>query len=64
MTKPESDKLEPVKAWGIINYGGGLMNIAFTSKAKAKIDLLSRWPNAGGECRVIPVTITITHEGE
>jgi len=51
-------KPEPAKAWGIINYGGGLMSIAFMHKTHAEIDRLNRWPGEPGKSRVIPVTIT------
>lgn len=55
---PAPAKPEPVKAWGIINYGGGLMQQAFMSKKDAQIDLLNRWPNGGGKTAIVRVTIT------
>jgi len=52
-----TDKPEPVKAWGVINYGGGLMGNAFKHKTHAEIDRLNRWPGEPGLSRVIPVRI-------
>lgn len=52
-------KLEPMKAWGVIDYGGGLMPLAFWTENEATIEMMKRWPHRdGGKCRVIPVTIT------
>ena len=56
-------KVEPVKAYGIINYGGGLMPLAFWNENDAAIEMMKRWPlRDNGKCRVIPVVIT--PEGE
>jgi len=57
-----TEKPEPVSAWGVINYAGNLMGIAFMHKTHAEIDRLNRWPGEPGKSRVIPVTITAKDE--
>ena len=60
--KARAEKPEPVSAWGVINYAGNLMSIAFMHKTHAEIDRLNRWPGEPGKSRVIPVTITAREE--
>ena len=53
-----------VKAWGVINYAGGLMPLAFMTKTAAEIDRLNRWPGMPGASRVVRVTVIISPEAE
>ncbi len=60
--EPNAPKLEKQRASGIVNFGGGLMKFAYPSAAEARLEMLHRWPNGGGFCRVVPVIITPIEE--
>lgn len=58
MTDTPNEPAKAVDAWGLTNYAGELMPLAFWGETDAHFESVRRWPSDRGQSRVIPVTIT------